>query len=137
MMRELNFTSRAIFWSWPPRLFIPSRRLLPQDDAIVSAGPDELPTSEEELIRRLNEYKRFQELGRQIQALPMVDRETSPRPGVLPPERQTTGKRWTSPAHAALTDVPSVTLTHARDHPRGDFDPERINQIIKILKPTR
>ncbi|MBI3554872.1 MAG: segregation/condensation protein A, partial [Deltaproteobacteria bacterium] len=69
MMRELNFDVASEFLVMAATLIhLKSRRLLPQfqDDLVTAGAAGDAPTSEEELVRRLIEYKKFQEAGRKL-----------------------------------------------------------------------
>lgn len=137
LMRELNFDVASDFLVMAATLIhLKSRRLLPQDDEVTQTSEDELPTSEEELIRRLKEYQRFQEASRAIYELPMLEREIFTRPGVVPPDKQTVWKELDlTSLTLAFQDVLRRTRARSRVIIREPTSiPERINQIIKILK---
>lgn len=139
MMRELNFDVASDFLVMAATLIhLKSKRLLPNDDLSTSDADDSnLPKSEEELVRRLREYKQFQEAARKLAALPMLGRDFFTRPGVQPPEKQTIWKEM---------DITAMTLTFTdvlrRSRKRSKVIireptsiPERINQLLKIIKP--
>lgn len=137
MMRELNFDVASEFLVMAATLIhFKSRRLLPQDDEATTSSDSDLPTSEEELVRRLNEYKRFQEASRKIYDLPMLEREIFTRPGVTAPEKQTVWKEMDlTGLTLAFQDVLRRTRARSRVIIREPTSiPERINQIIKLLK---
>lgn len=137
MMRELNFDVASDFLVMAATLIhLKSRRLLPQDDMITTAEAGDLPTSEEELVRRLKEYKAFQEASRKMLELPMLGRDIFPRPNVAPPERQTV---WKEMDLTGLTLAFQDVLKRSRNRNKVIIReptsiPERIAQIGKVLK---
>ena len=137
MMHELNFDMASEFLVMAATLIhLKSRKLLPNDDAIASAEAGELPTSEEELVRRLLEYKRFQEAGRKLLELPLTGRDVLPRPGVVAPEKQTVWKEMDlTGLTLAFQDVLRRSRSRTRVIIRESISiPERIAQIGNILK---
>ncbi len=137
MMRELNFDVASEFLVMAATLIhLKSRRLLPNDDLITAGAAEDAPTSEEELVRRLIEYKKFQEAGRKMLEMPMYGRDVFPRPGVLPPERQTV---WREMDLTGLTLAFQDVLKRSRNRTKviireSTSIPERIAQIAKIMK---
>jgi segregation and condensation protein A len=138
LMRELNFDVASEFLVMASTLiFLKSKRLLPQDEqAREGADAEDYIPSEEELVRRLKEHKRFQEAGEKIANLPMLDRDFFARPGVLPPEKQTI---WKEMDLTALTLVFQDVLKRSRKRSKiiirePTSIPERIVQIGKVLK---
>lgn len=138
LMRELNFDIASEFLVMAATLIhIKSRKLLPSDDELTQGAEDgDLPTSEEELLRRLREYKKFQEAGRRMVEMPMLGRDIFPRPGVVPPEKQTVWKEMDlTGLTLAFTDVLKRSRTRSRVIIRESVSiPERINQIVKLVK---
>lgn len=137
MMRELNFDVASDFLVMAATLIhIKSRRLLPQDDLGVSESAADIAPSEEELVRRLLEYKKFQEAGRKMIEMPMLGRDISPRPNVAPPERQTVWREMDlTELTLAFTDVLKRSRSRSRVIIREPTSiPERIAQIGAILK---
>lgn len=138
MMRELNFDVASEFLVMAATLIhLKSKRLLPSDgNDAAAATEDNMPRSEEELVRRLKEYKKFQEAGRSIVQMPMLGRDFFTRPGVQPPEKQTI---WKEMDLTALTLTFTDVLRRSRKRSKVIIReptsiPERINQLLKILK---
>ena len=137
MMRELNFDVASEFLVMAATLIhLKSKRLLPGDDELTQSNDPDAPPSEEELVRRLLEYKKFQEAGRKMAELPMFGRDIFPRPGVTPPEKQTV---WKELDLTGLTLAFQDVLRRSRSRSRVIIRevtsiPERINEIAKILK---
>jgi segregation and condensation protein A len=139
LMRELNFDVASDFLVMAATLIhLKSKRLLPGDDhAALASEAGDMPTSEEELVRRLKEYKKFQEAGHRLNELPMLGRDFFSRPGVEPPEKQTV---WKEMELTALTIVFQDVLRRSRKRSKVIIReptsiPERINQLLKIIKP--
>ncbi|MEW6055249.1 MAG: segregation/condensation protein A [Bdellovibrionota bacterium] len=138
LMRELNFDVASEFLVMAATLIhLKSKRLLPSDDALGAESQEDAPASEEELVRRLLEYKRFQETARQLVELPVLGRDIFTRPGVLPPEKQTV---WKELDITGLTLVFQDVLKRSRKRNKiiirePTSIPERIAQLAKILKP--
>lgn len=137
LMRELNFDIASEFLVMASTLiFLKSKRLLPQDETHVSANSVDEPMSEQELVRRLIEYKRFQEAGQKISELPILDRDIFTRPNVTAPEKQTIWRELDlTELTIAFQDILKRSRTRSRVIIREPTSiPERISQIIKILK---
>lgn len=137
MMRELNFDVASEFLVMAATLIhLKSKRLLPDDQTPNQEDTGELPTSEAELVRRLLEYKKFQEMGNQLVDLPMVGRDVFARPNVTPPEKQVV---WKELDITNLTLVFQDALRRSRSRSRVIIReptsiPERITQLGQILK---
>lgn len=137
MMRELNFDVASEFLVMAATLIhLKSKRLLPSDDEASQVTAGDEPTSEQELIRRLIEYKKYQEAGRKLVELPLAGRDVFPRPGVTPPERQTV---WKELDITELTLVFQDVLKRSRTRTKiiirePTSIPERIAQLSRILK---
>jgi segregation and condensation protein A len=137
LMRELNFDVASEFLVMAATLIhLKSKRLLPNDEDETKVSAEELPTSEAELVRRLLEYKKFQEAGRQLQALPMFGRDIVARPGVAPPEKQTI---WREMDLTELTFCFQEVLRRSRKRSKviireSTSIPERIAALSKVLK---
>lgn len=137
LMREIDFDLASEFLVMAAALiYLKSKRLLPADDEVVTVSDQELPQSEAEILRRLAEYKRFQEAGQRLLELPRVDETVFTRPNVLPPERQTV---WKEIDLTVLTlsfqDVLRRSRRRSRIIIRESISiPERIVEIGKILK---
>jgi segregation and condensation protein A len=137
MMRELNFDVASEFLVMAATLIhIKSKKLLPGEEETASGDADELPTSEEELVRRLQEYKRYQEAGRRLNDLPMLGRDFFERPGVVPPEKQTVWKEMDlTGLTLAFQDVLRRSRSRTKVIAREAISiPERIAQLGRILK---
>lgn len=137
MMRELNFDVASEFLVMAATLILlKSKRLLPGEEEQGATATGDAPTSEEELIRRLVEYKKFQEAGRRLSALPQLGRDVFPRPGVVPPEKQTV---WRELDITGLTLVFQDVLKRSRNRTKVVIResislPEKIEQLSRILK---
>jgi segregation and condensation protein A len=95
-----------------------------------------MPTSEEELVRRLIEYKKFQEAAQRMHELPMLGQDIFPRPNVPPMEKQTV---WKEIDITELTLSFQDVLKRSRHRTRiiireSTSIPERIEALGKILK---
>lgn len=138
-MRELNFDIASEFLLMAATLIhLKSKRLLPNDDEMQSSNPDDniLPKSEEEIVRRLQEYRRFQDAARNLTTLPVLNRDVSARPNVPPPEKQTV---WKELDITGLTLVFQDVLKRSRKRTKiiirePTSIPERITALVKILK---
>lgn len=140
LIRELNFDMAAEFLLMAATLVhLKSKRLLPQDETAANAGgssaADEI-LSEEELVRRLQEYKKYQEAGRRLAELPKLGVDVFNRPDVPPPEKQTV---WKELDLTSLTLVFQDVLKRSRKRSKVIIReptsiPERIMQIAKICK---
>jgi segregation and condensation protein A len=136
-MRELNFDVASEFLVMAATLIhIKSKKLLPGDEEAEATDAGELPTSEEELVRRLQEYKRFQEAGRRMNELPMLGRDFFERPGVVPPEKQTVWKEMDlTGLTLAFQDVLRRSRSRTKVIAREAISiPERISQLGRLLK---
>lgn len=137
LMRELNFDVASEFLIMAATLIhLKSKRLLPDDGMESTAEEGDLPTSEEELIRRLKEHKAFQEAGRKLVDLPILGRDVFARPNVPPPEKQTV---WKECDLTTLTLAFQDVLRRSRKRSKVIIReptsiPERIAQLAKILK---
>lgn len=139
MMRELNFDMASEFLVMAATLIhLKSKRLLPGGDSdLLSVSSDDQPTSEEELVRRLRDYKKFQQAAYSLSELPMLGRDFFSRPGVEPPEKQTV---WKEMDLTSLTICFQDVLRRSRKRSKiiireSTSIPERINELLKILKP--
>lgn len=140
LMRELNFDVASEFLVMAATLIhLKSKRLLPsEDDKEAGSAEDGMPRSEAELVQRLLEYKRYQEAAQKIVELPVFGRDVFSRPGVAPPEKQTI---WREMDLTELTLVFQDVLRRSRTRSRVIIReptsiPERINQILQIVKPN-
>lgn len=137
MMRELNFDVASDFLVMAATLIhLKSKRLLPMDDEATSGKAEDLGPSEEELVRRLLEYKKFQEAGKKLAEMPMLGRDFFPRPNVTPPEKQTI---WRELDLTELTLAFQDVLKRSRNRSKVIIReptsiPERIAQLAQILK---
>jgi segregation and condensation protein A len=137
MLRELNFDVASEFLVMAATLIhLKSKRLLPGDEDTSQVQAGDEPASEEELLRRLLEYKKFQDAGRRLHELPLVGRDVFPRPGVVPPEKQTV---WKELDITSLTLVFQDVLKRSRTRTKVVIReptsiPERIAQLAQVLK---
>jgi len=138
MMKDLNFDSASEFLLMAATLIhLKSKRLLPEDESLATGSSDDgLPRSEAELVRRLLEYKKFQEAGRRLYELPRLNESVFSRPGVQPPEKQTV---WREMDMTGLTLAFQDVLKRSRKRTRiiirePTSIPERIAELGKIMK---
>lgn len=137
LMRELNFDVASDFLVMAATLIhLKSKRLLPSDNDTATTTADGMPASEEELVRRLLEYKKFQEAAKRMTELPMVGQDVFPRPNVPPIEKQTV---WKEIDITELTLSFQDVLRRSRHRTRiiirePTSIPERIQALGKILK---
>lgn len=138
LIRELNFDDASEFLIMAATLIhLKSKRLLPDETAgQTEQSADGMPTSEEELVRRLLEYKRYQEAGRKIAEFPMLGHDFFTRPNVPPPEKQTV---WKELDLTGLTLAFQDALKRSRKRNRiivrePTSIPERIAELGRLLK---
>lgn len=136
MMRELNFDVASEFLVMAATLIhLKSKRLLPGEQAPAEAQASELPTTEEELVRRLLEYKKFQEAAQQIRSLPIYGNDVFSRPNVFPPEKQAVWKELdVTGLTLAFQDVLKRSRARTKVVIREPTSiPERISELSKLL----
>lgn len=137
MMRELNFDVASEFLVMAATLIhLKSKRLLPSLETEAKDPDSILPTSEEELVRRLNEYKKLQEAAQKMAELPLLDRDIFTRPGVVAPEKQTIWKELDlSEITLSFQDILKRSRSRSKVIIRESTSiPERIAEIGKLLK---
>lgn len=138
LIREINFDTASEFLLMAATLIhLKSKKLLPEEKLeTLDSSEDGLPQSEEELVRRLMEYKKFQGAGGKFHELPQLNKDVFTRPNVPPPEKQTIWREL---------DLTEMTLTFQdvlkRSRKRTKIIireptsiPEKIAQLGTILK---
>lgn len=138
LIKELNFDAASEFLVMAATLIhLKSKRLLPEENVgITSSDSQEPEITEEELVRRLQEYKRFQMMGVKLSEIPRLNVDVFTRPNVPPPEKQSV---WKEVDISNLTVVFQDVLKRSRKRSKVIIrEPislqERIIQLASILK---
>lgn len=86
LMQELNFDAASEFLVMAATLLHwKSRALLPQEEKAGAAGPEEIPFSQEDLVRQLLEHQRFLDAGDQLSKRSLLGEDVFTRANRKPP----------------------------------------------------